>query len=149
VTKTVAIADANSGIGRAAAIELSKRRWRVVVTDRDQGLASETLALLETGEHDGARLDLRDAIASVVNSVAARLGLDASIDHAGISIMNRLVDVLAEDFDRVHAITVRGVFFCGQAAARAMMRNAALGGPFVQSRHLKVSACADSDCAIL
>jgi NAD(P)-dependent dehydrogenase (short-subunit alcohol dehydrogenase family) len=30
VTKTVAIADANSGIGRAAAIELSNRRWRVL-----------------------------------------------------------------------------------------------------------------------
>jgi meso-butanediol dehydrogenase / (S,S)-butanediol dehydrogenase / diacetyl reductase len=55
--------------------------------------------------------------------------LHASTDSAGISIMKRFVDVLAEDFDRVHAINLRSAFFCGQAAARAMMRNAALRGP--------------------
>lgn len=129
MTKTVAITGAGSGIGRATAIELSKRRWRVVVTDRDQDLASETLALLETGEHDAARLDMREAIASVMNNVATRPGLDASTNNAGISIMNRLVDVLAEDVDRVHAINLGGVFFCGQAAARAITRNAASRGP--------------------
>jgi NAD(P)-dependent dehydrogenase (short-subunit alcohol dehydrogenase family) len=56
------------------------------------------------------------ARASVVKNVAA--GLHASTDSAGISIMKRFVDVLAEDFDRVHAINLRSAFFCGQAAPR-------------------------------
>jgi meso-butanediol dehydrogenase/(S,S)-butanediol dehydrogenase/diacetyl reductase len=126
---TVVITGAGSGIGRATAIELSKRGWRVVVTDRDGERASETLSFLEEGVHEAIRVDVTDdqAIAAVATDVADRLGLDAWVNNAGISIMNRFVDVRPADFDRVHAINLRGVFFGGQAAARAMIRKKSPG----------------------
>jgi meso-butanediol dehydrogenase / (S,S)-butanediol dehydrogenase / diacetyl reductase len=129
MAKTVVITGSGSGIGRAAAIELSKRGWRVVVTDRDEKLALETLSLLEEGEHEVIRLDVTgdQEISAVATDVADRLGLDAWVSNAGISIMNRFVDVRPIDYDRVHAINLRGVFFCGQAAARAMIRKGSHG----------------------
>jgi meso-butanediol dehydrogenase / (S,S)-butanediol dehydrogenase / diacetyl reductase len=125
MSSTVVITGAGSGIGRAIAMKLATCGWRVVVTDAREEAAVETLTLLEQDvKHEYAVLDVTDPVraAYVANDVSDRLGLDAWVNNAGISILDRFVDVVPANFDKVHAINLRGVFFCGQAAAKAMIR---------------------------
>jgi meso-butanediol dehydrogenase / (S,S)-butanediol dehydrogenase / diacetyl reductase len=124
MSSTVVITGAGSGIGRAIAVRLAAGGWRVVVTDAREEAAAATVELLERGpQHEHALLDVTDSAraAEVANDVAGRLGLNAWVSNAGISILDRFVDVIPENFDKVHAINLRGVFFSGQAAAKAMI----------------------------
>jgi meso-butanediol dehydrogenase / (S,S)-butanediol dehydrogenase / diacetyl reductase len=124
--KTVVITGAGSGIGTAIASLLAARGWQVVVTDVNGEAASETVAGLPADagqQHEAVALDVSDPerAAAVADDVAGRLGLDAWVNNAGISFMQRFVDLPVERYDRTMEINLRGVFVCGQAAARAMI----------------------------
>jgi meso-butanediol dehydrogenase / (S,S)-butanediol dehydrogenase / diacetyl reductase len=124
------VTGAGMGIGRAIAVELADRGWTVVVTDIDEGAAAETLTLLKPGPpHEAVVFDATDPVRAgeLADDVADRLGLDAWVNNAGTSILSRFVDVTPENFDTTHAINLRGVFFCGQAAAKAMIRTSTAG----------------------
>ncbi|MFN3006397.1 SDR family NAD(P)-dependent oxidoreductase [Mycolicibacterium wolinskyi] len=127
--RTAVVTGAGSGIGRAIATTLAERGWRVVVTDIDAAAAEQTVAALAGVGHEAAALDVTDpALAnSVADDVADRLGLQAWISNAGISAMARFVDVSPGQLDRSLDINLKGVFYCGQAAARAMIRTGVHG----------------------
>jgi meso-butanediol dehydrogenase / (S,S)-butanediol dehydrogenase / diacetyl reductase len=132
MTKTVVVTGAGSGIGRAMAVELARRDWRVVVTDVDPGAAENTCQSLEraTGQqHEFAKLDVTSAedATRVADDVADRLGLDAWISNAGITYMQRFLDMPLDRVDRTFEVNLKGVFICGQAAARAMVRTGSRG----------------------
>jgi NAD(P)-dependent dehydrogenase (short-subunit alcohol dehydrogenase family) len=60
--------------------------------------------------------------------VARRLGgIDVWVSNAGISKMQRFVDVSPEDLRRTLAVNLEGIFLCGQAAARVMIASASKG----------------------
>lgn len=130
--RTAVVTGAGSGIGRAIATALAERGWRVVVTDIDaEGAAQTAAGLTGSGErgHEYLRFDVtdRDAAVALADDVADRLGLDAWINNAGVSAMQRFVDVSPEQYDRSLEINLKAVFFCGQAAARAMIRTGRQG----------------------
>jgi NAD(P)-dependent dehydrogenase (short-subunit alcohol dehydrogenase family) len=119
------ITGAGSGIGRAIARELGGRGFLVVVTDVDGDAAR---AVAEDLDGWAAPLDVTDAraVAALAEEVADRQGrLDVWVSNAGISHMAPFTEVTLEELDRTLAINLRGVFVCGQAAARTMRR---LGG---------------------
>ena len=126
MTKTVVVTGAGSGIGRAIAMTLARRDWRVVVTDINEDAASEVAAGLPNPDagHESAALNVSvpDDAAAVAFSVADRLGLDAWVSNAGISFMHRFLDAPIERYDQTLDVNLKGVFVCGQAAARAMVR---------------------------
>lgn len=130
--QTAVVTGAGSGIGRAIATTLAARGWRVIVTDVNLSGAQETVAGLEdaTGRgHEALQLDVTDAAAAarLADDVADRLGLDAWVNNAGVSAMERFVDVTPGQYDRTLDINTKAVFFCGQAAARAMIRTGRQG----------------------
>jgi meso-butanediol dehydrogenase/(S,S)-butanediol dehydrogenase/diacetyl reductase len=128
VTTSVAVVTgAGSGIGAAIAHELARHGHHVIVTDVDVASAIETASAIEGAEAQG--LDVTDPNSSqaLVESIVAQHGrLDVWVSNAGISKMQNFIDVSPGDLRRTFDVNTYGVFYCGQAAARAMI---ALGAP--------------------
>ncbi len=117
--RVAVVTGAGSGIGRAIARELAARGATVVAADIDEASARATAVA------EAAALDVTDAAAAqaLADDVAARHGrLDIWCSNAGISKMLRFVDCSEADYDRTMAVNLKGVFLCGQAAARTMIR---------------------------
>lgn len=132
MTNTVVVTGAGSGIGRAIATTLAERGWQVVVTDVDADAAqrvSESLPSDPKQHHEARRLNVTSPAeaTAVADDVADRLGLDAWVSNAGISFMHRFLDAPVERFDQTMEVNLKGVFVCGQAAARAMVRTGTAG----------------------
>ncbi|WP_440709859.1 SDR family NAD(P)-dependent oxidoreductase [Herbiconiux sp. YIM B11900] len=130
--KTVVVTGAGSGIGRTIAATLAARGWQVVVTDINGEAAATAAAGLDSSAgqaHESAVLNVSDpaAAAQVADDVADRLGLDAWVSNAGISFMQRFLELPIEKYDKTLEINLKGVFVCGQAAARAMVRTGRRG----------------------
>jgi meso-butanediol dehydrogenase / (S,S)-butanediol dehydrogenase / diacetyl reductase len=132
MTKTVVVTGAGSGIGRAIATLLAERGWQVVVTDVNADAAAQVSQELsrDAGQrHESARLNVSSPAeaTTVADDVADRLGLHAWVSNAGISFMHRVVDAPVERYDQTMEVNLKGVFVCGQAAARAMIRTGTPG----------------------
>lgn len=123
MTKPVAgVTGAGSGIGAAIATELGRRGYHVVLSDIDLASAERVASTLESAE--ALALDVTDAAACealVAGVVKERGRLDVWVSNAGISKMQRFVDISPSDLRRNFEVNTFGVFYCGQAAARAMM----------------------------
>src|SRR5947209_876160 len=118
------VTGAGSGIGRALACELSRRGYGVVVSDIDASAADAVAAELGP-EAWSAPLDVTDgeAAAALAVTVADRHErLDVWVSNAGISHMARFTEITPEALERTLAVNLKGVFLCGQAAARTMQR---------------------------
>lgn len=128
MSKSVAVVTgAGSGIGAAIATTLSERGFHVVVTDIDEKSAQAVASGLASAQ--AMQLDVADPDSSekVVSDVVSEHGrLDVWVSNAGISKMQRFVDISPQDLRRNFEINTYGVFFCGQVAARAMIK---LGTP--------------------
>jgi meso-butanediol dehydrogenase / (S,S)-butanediol dehydrogenase / diacetyl reductase len=127
MTRTVVVTGAGSGIGRAIANSLAQRDWRVVVTDLDGAAAADVAAALPNPVvgHESAPLDVTspDAVSGIAADTGERFGLDAWVSNAGISFMHRFLDAPIERYQQTLDVNLKGVFICGQAAAREMVRS--------------------------
>ena len=122
-----AVTGAGSGIGAAIATALASRGYHVVVTDVDLDSAQKIASSL--GSAQALALDVTDPVAcdQLIGDVVKEHGrLDVWVSNAGISKMQRFVDISPADLARNFEVNTYGVFFCGQSAARAMI---ALGTP--------------------
>ncbi len=130
--KTVVVTGAGSGIGQTIATVLAERGWQVVVTDINEGAAkaaSEKLSTAGGQSHEFARLNVSDPAeaATVADDVADRLGLHAWVSNAGISFMEKFLDMPIDKVTKTFEVNLLGAYVCGQAAARAMVRTGVEG----------------------
>lgn len=116
------------GIGRSTVLALAARGTDVVFTwSADEAAAR---SVVEAGAGSSGRLvplplDVRDVetfpgFVDRLRSELARLGtdrLDALVNNAGVWHTGTLADTTVEDFDRLFAVNVRGLFFITQAVA--------------------------------
>ena len=128
MTRPVAgVTGAGSGIGAAIATALGTRGYHVVVTDIDATSAQRVAHGIESAQALGLDVTDPSACDELVNDVVAEHGrLDVWVSNAGISKMQRFVDVSPADLVRNFEVNTYGIFYCGQSAARAMI---ALGTP--------------------
>jgi 3-oxoacyl-[acyl-carrier protein] reductase len=120
--KRVLITGGASGIGAATAARFLEEGSQVVVLDRD-GLARERIlqqlpALSGTVDADVSNLP--QVQAAFAEAVRLMKGVDVLINNAGISIRHNFLDITPEEWDKVIAVNLTGVFFVAQTAARHM-----------------------------
>lgn len=116
------VTGAGTGIGAAITEDLARRGYTVVVTDVDAQAAADQAEKLPLAT--AMTLDVTDAarIRTVVQAVIDKYGrLDAWVSNAGVSRMQRFLDVDEAQYDFTMGVNLKSVFFTGQAAARAMV----------------------------
>lgn len=123
--RTAVVTGAGSGIGEETAAVLAAAGARVVCADLNEAQAQRVAKRItdDGGEAIGVRVDVtdHDDVTRVVAEAISRFGsLDIMCNVAGILIMNELVDVSPEEFDRVLSVNLKGVLYGSQAAARVM-----------------------------
>src|SRR5262249_10782213 len=107
-----------SGIGRACAEVLARDGAEVVVADVDAAGAEVAAAI--GGKY--VRLDVTDEAAwqGLIDSLSS---LDGLVDKAGSAIGRPVTELTAEEWHRVLAVNLDGVFYGTKHAVRAMRRS--------------------------
>jgi NAD(P)-dependent dehydrogenase (short-subunit alcohol dehydrogenase family) len=141
--KVAVVTGAASGMGRATALRFASKGARVVAADvNETGLAEVSAAA--GGEVLAVTADVsdREQVDALVQRALDRFGaVDVMVANAGIGLGKSFLDTTEADFDRVLAVNLKGVLFCGQAAARTMVA-AGRGGAIVNvaSTYAEVTA---------
>jgi len=122
-SKRVLITGGASGIGAATAARFLEEGASVCVLDRDaaagQRIQQQLPALAGVIAADVS--DRKQVDAALAQAIRLMGGVDVLINNAGISIRHNFLDITPEEWDRVMAVNLTGVFYMAQAAARHMM----------------------------
>jgi 2-keto-3-deoxy-L-fuconate dehydrogenase len=122
----VVVTGAASGIGAATVARFRAEGAKVVGIDRD----GETLAQVALDGRVVADVSEAEEISAAVDEAAELLGgLDVAVASAGIAKRGTAADTSPEDWERVFAVNVSGVFFTARAAIPHLRR--AGGGAIV------------------
>ncbi len=115
--KKVLVTGGTRGIGRAIALVLLKRGYRVCVTYvKDEESASQAKA-------DGLEVYRVDVAKEkeVVDLFQTLGGVDILINNAGISLVKQLQDTSYEEYARLFAVNMGGVFLAAREGAKYML----------------------------
>jgi meso-butanediol dehydrogenase / (S,S)-butanediol dehydrogenase / diacetyl reductase len=120
--KRVLITGGASGIGAATAARFLEEDSRVCILDRDaHACAAIRQQLPQISEAIIADVtDLMQVEAAFADAIRIMDGLDVLINNAGISIRHSFLDITPEEWDKVIAVNLTGVFYVAQTAARHM-----------------------------
>jgi len=122
--KRILITGGASGIGAATAARFLEEGARVAILDRDSAARDRIAhqlpaisALLAADVSDLA--SVRTAFSEAVHKMD---GVDVLINNAGISIRHAFLAITPEEWHKVMAVNLTGVFYVAQTAAAHMMQ---------------------------
>src|SRR3954452_215703 len=120
--KRILITGGASGIGAATAARFLEEGARVCGLDGDAGACARIKQeLAGLGEAIIADVtDLMQVEAAFAEAIRLMDGVDVLINNAGISIRHKFLEISPEEWDRVLAVNLTGVFYVAQTAARHM-----------------------------
>jgi 3-oxoacyl-[acyl-carrier protein] reductase len=126
--KVAFVTGAAQGIGKAIAIALAKEGAKVVISDINIELATQTAKEVEALGVKSLPLktnvaDLEDVEKSVEETVKTFGKIDILVNNAGITKDNLLLRMKKEDWDAVIGVNLTGVFNCTKIVSRLMMKN--------------------------
>ncbi len=126
------------GIGRATALAYAREGAKVAVADLNGAAARDVAAEITAagGAAIGIEVDVTKAaqVEAMVQQVVQHFGrLDVAFNNAGIEIEHRpLAQASEEDFDRLMAVNVKGVWLCMKHEINQMLAQGS-GGVIVNT----------------
>ena len=133
--KSVVVTGGGSGIGRATATMLARAGCRITVGDLSESAAGSVVQEIEAAggiaqaiATDVAReQQVRRLIDAAVGSYG---GIQGAVNAAGVPQVGKPIhEVTVEEWDRCHAVNLRGLFLCNKYEILAMLGNG--GGSIV------------------
>lgn len=125
---TVVVTGATSGIGRAVALAFGDAGATVINGDLEiESKDGDRPTHEAIREHGGDAVYVEtdvsdvDSIRHLIDEAGEHGGVDIMVNNAGIFIEEQLRETSPTDFDRLHAVNARGVFFGTQTAANDMI----------------------------
>lgn len=124
--KIAVVTGAGQGIGRAIAMHLAQAGASVAVADINADTVEDTSAVIAEGggeslaiHADVGALTEIDRMISQARDAFGRV--DIIVNNAGVTRFLDVMEVGEADWDRIHRVNAKGVFFCMQRAAREMI----------------------------
>ena len=120
------VTGAGQGIGAVSAKTLAEAGAIVVAVDIDRALAENVAQSLASHQHRtlaiAADVGSVPDIQRMVDRTIADYGrIDILVNNAGVTRRADIMDITEADWDRIHRVNAKGVFFCLQAVARTMI----------------------------
>lgn len=120
------VTGAGQGIGRASAIALAEAGATVVAVDINPTTAQETADAIAAGQRRSLAVQADTGsvpdIQRMVDRAVAEYGrIDILLNNAGVTRRADIMELTEADWDRIHRVNAKGVFFCLQTVARTMI----------------------------
>ena len=125
--KIALVTGIGTGMGKAIALRYAREGAHVVGAEIDEASGQQTAA--EVSAHDrrglfvktdmGRLADIKAMVAKAVDTFGQ---IDILVNNAGVTRSLGFFDVTEEDWDWIHAVNAKGVFFCMQEVAREMAK---------------------------
>ena len=124
--QTALITGAGNGIGRAIAIAMAENDRNVVCADIELSAAETTAATIrQLGvEATALKVDVGETseISNMIQDIERQFGrLDILVNNAGVTRAADIMELTEADWDKIHRVNAKGVFFCLQNAAKQMI----------------------------
>ena len=124
--KYALVTGAGRGMGRAISLQLAEEGANIAVSDIDASTAEDTAVAVKQFGRESIVLpadmgDLQDIDRMFTQAKDAFGRLDVVVNNAGVTKYLDIMDVQEEDWDRIHRVNAKGVFFCMQRAARELI----------------------------
>ena len=121
--KRTLITGGASGIGAATAARFLNEGSVVCVLDRDADARRRILHELPdlAGALDADVSNLQQVQAAFAEACRLMGGVDVLVNNAGISIRHNFLEITPQEWDKVIAVNLTGVFYVAQTAAKHMM----------------------------
>jgi len=121
--KVAIVTGGSRGIGEATCLKFAKEGAKVVVAD--MAGTEDTVGKIKAmgGQALGMNVNVTDsaAVTKMVEDTVAAFGkLDIIVNNAGITDDAQLLKMTEGQWDKVIAVNLKGVYLCGQAAAKQM-----------------------------
>jgi len=120
--KRVVVTGGASGIGAATSARFLEEGSAVAILDRDAPGLDTMRSRYQDIRGFVADVTHRDQVNQVFAAIVGELGgVDVVINNAGISIRHKFLEITADEWDKVLAVNLTGVFHVAQVAALHMM----------------------------
>jgi NAD(P)-dependent dehydrogenase (short-subunit alcohol dehydrogenase family) len=122
----VLVTGSGAGIGRAIALGMANDGATVAAADIDFAAVQKTVAAMANTTNRALAIevdcgDLASIDRMVAKTVAEFGRLDVIVNNAGVTRFSYIMDLTEADWDRIHRVNAKGVFFCLQRAAKEMI----------------------------
>ncbi len=131
------VTGASRGIGRAIAVALAQKGWRIVLNYQSNAdAAAEALGLIHAAGSTGTAVQANIAVASerahLLDAALAAYGrIDLLVNNAGMAPRKRMdmLQMSEASYDEVMGVNLKGPFFLTQAVAQHMAASRHEAGP--------------------
>lgn len=125
--KVAVVTGAGTGIGQAIALELANEGAKVTVAEIDAASCEQSTSMIRDagGEAIAVQTDVTDdaSVKRLVETTVTEFGPpNVLVNNAAVMPMGAIADANQDDWDRVMAVNVRGIFHCSKYVIREMKK---------------------------